>query len=156
SERESEVMSLGDKLQFGDVSLAEYPCPTGGPHDSTGSANYALVQIPSFPSQDNWRWCHKCQGLFFGGNPGSFCPPGHQHDSWGSANYSLVLNMPAFPGQHNWRWCRKCQGLFFAGNPGSVCPTGGQHDSTGSSDYALMVSIRRTPLDAWFERVIGH
>jgi hypothetical protein len=27
-------------------------------------------------AQENWRWCHKCQGLYFAGNPGSHCPTG--------------------------------------------------------------------------------
>ena len=29
--------------------------------------------------QDGWRWCSKCQGLFFGDNPGSKCPAGGAH-----------------------------------------------------------------------------
>src|SRR4051812_29122967 len=39
--------------------------------------------------QNNWRWCHKCQGLFFGGNPGSHCPAGGAHDKTGSGDYLL-------------------------------------------------------------------
>ena len=31
--------------------------------------------------QGNWRWCHKCEGLFYAGNP--------------------------FGGEQNWRWCHK-------------------------------------------------
>jgi hypothetical protein len=42
-------------------------------------------------TQDSWRWCGKCQGLFFGGNePGSVCPAGGTHVSGVSFNYSLV------------------------------------------------------------------
>jgi len=41
--------------------------------------------------QDNWRWCHKCQGLAFAGNPSpGACPAGGLHDHAGSGNYSLV------------------------------------------------------------------
>ncbi|MEI7663705.1 MAG: M36 family metallopeptidase, partial [Bacteroidota bacterium] len=92
-----------------------------------------------FPTvaQNNWRWCHKCQGIYFAGNPGSHCPAGGAHDLAGSADYYLSLNSAGYPGQNNWRWCHKCQGLYFAGNPGSVCPAGGAHDMTGSGNYTL-------------------
>jgi len=43
-----------------------------------------------YPSQSNWRWCNKCQGLFFGGNPNPKCPAGGAHDKTGSGNYSLI------------------------------------------------------------------
>jgi hypothetical protein len=95
--------------------------------------------------QDNWRWCHKCQGLFFGGNPGPVCPAGGAHENAGSGDYVLVQNTPAYPGQSNWRWCHKCQGLFFGGNPGSICPAGGAHDNAGSGDYALQNNAPLAP-----------
>jgi len=91
--------------------------------------------------QTNWRWCHKCQGLYFAGNPGSHCPAGGAHDHTGSGNYSLVENTPNAAGQSNWRWCHKCQGLYFAGNPGSHCPAGGAHDHTGSGDYRIVQNV---------------
>jgi hypothetical protein len=87
--------------------------------------------------QPNWRWCHKCQGMFFGGNSGSVCPAGGAHDATGSGNYSVAHDTPAVHGQQDWRWCHKCQGMFFGGNPGSVCPVGGAHDATGSGNYSL-------------------
>jgi hypothetical protein len=87
--------------------------------------------------QSDWRWCHKCQGLFLGGNPGTVCPAGGAHDSAGSGNYTLPNDIPAAAGQHGWSWCHKCQGLFFGGNPGPICPAGGAHDSAGSGDYIL-------------------
>ncbi len=43
-----------------------------------------------YPSQSNWRWCNKCQGLFFGGNPNPVCPAGGPHNNAGSGNYSLI------------------------------------------------------------------
>ena len=88
--------------------------------------------------QANWRWCHKCQGMYFGGNPGSHCPAGGSHDSTGSGNYRISHNMIVPYGQTNWRWCHKCQGMYFGGNPGSHCPAGGSHDSTGSGNYNLV------------------
>ena len=90
--------------------------------------------------QNNWRWCHKCQGLYFGGNAtqGS-CPAGGAHDHTGSGDYLLVQNNPAYRGQNNWRWCNKCQGLYFAGHATQGhCSAGGAHDHTGSGDYVLL------------------
>ena len=115
-------------------------CPTGGPHDHTGSGNYQLVQnTPAYPGQSNWRWCSKCQGIHFAGNPTEGnCPAGGLHIHTGSGNYSLMQNIMAGAGQSNWRWCHKCQGMYFAGNATQgVCPTGGPHDHAGSGDYHL-------------------
>jgi hypothetical protein len=118
-------------------------CPAGGSHDSAGSYNYTLVMNspdaagPRSHKQSDWRWCRKCQGLFFGGNPDPVCPAGGAHDSAGSYNYTLVMNSPQATGQSGCCWCRKCQGLFFGGNPSPVCPAGGAHDSAGSGNYTL-------------------
>ena len=41
-------------------------------------------------AQSNWRWCYRCQGLYFAGSPTSgWCPAGGGHDYTGSGNYSL-------------------------------------------------------------------
>jgi hypothetical protein len=87
-------------------------------------------------AQSNWRWCTKCQGLFFGGHATKgHCPAGGAHSQSGSGNY--VLNTPPLVGeQSNWRWCNECEGLFFAGNSNGVCPAGGAHSQTGSGDYS--------------------
>ncbi len=88
--------------------------------------------------QNNWRWCSKCQGLFFAGSNRGVCPAGGTHTLSGSGNYSLAINQVDGAGQHNWRWCKKCQGLFFAGNSSGACPQGGSHDQSGSGDYTLL------------------
>jgi len=86
--------------------------------------------------QSEWRWCNKCQGLFYGANKTSgYCPNGGGHDYEGSGNYSIsYLNKD---GQNSWRWCNKCQGLFYAGNSNGWCSAGGQHNSSQSYDYIL-------------------
>ena len=88
-------------------------------------------------TQRNWRWCSKCQGLWFGGKAGSKCPAGGAHTKVGSGNYSLVHAATSAPGQSNWRWCSKCQGLWFGGNPAGKCPGGGVHTKVGSGNYTL-------------------
>jgi hypothetical protein len=96
--------------------------------------------------QNDWRWCNKCQGLFYGGNVAtSRCPTGGTHtpaDQSGSFDYILPHSTPIDPSsQPDWRWCNKCQGLFYGGNVAtSRCPTGGTHtpaDQSGSFDYIL-------------------
>jgi hypothetical protein len=95
--------------------------------------------------QDNWRWCHKCQGLYFAGNLSQgACPAGDTHENRGSGDYNLVQKPTSATGQDNWRFCRKCQGLHFAGNPSQgVCPFDGQaHVSDDSGNYVLVQNDR--------------
>jgi hypothetical protein len=104
---------------------------------SAKELNQKNVQI-SLAGQSDWRWCNKCQGLFFAGNSTTgTCPTGGGHNYSGSGNYSLG-DFVGGSFQDRWRWCNKCQGLFFAGNPTSgVCPAGGGHNYSGSQDYYL-------------------
>ena len=134
-------------------------CPAGGTHEHTGSGNYSLLNdiggllasVPGLSGQDNWRWCTKCQGLAFAGNPTPGpCPAGGSHDHAGSADYTLFKDLNEVAsiaisyfasGQDNWRWCTKCQGLAFAGNPTpGRCPAKGNHDHLGSGNYMLIQS----------------
>ena len=64
-----------------------------GGHDYTGSEEYILwYDAPVEGRQGNWRWCSRCQGLFFAGNPRSgTCPVGGGHDGSGSKNYFLEI-----------------------------------------------------------------
>jgi hypothetical protein len=42
--------------------------------------------------QANWRWCNKCQGLFFaGGATKGVCPKGGEHSLDGSGDYHLLF-----------------------------------------------------------------
>ena len=111
----------------------------GGAHRNLESDDIAGIQAiyGDVNRQSNWRWCSKCQGLHFGGNPAGPCPAGGKHVKAGSGNYSLANNSPAAPGQADWRWCSKCQGLHFGGNPPRPCPAGGKHIKTGSGNYTL-------------------
>ncbi len=92
-------------------------------------------------TQADWRWCSKCQGLFYSGGQASngSCPAGGKHEKTSSGNYSLAHNSPEFPGQPDWRWCSKCQGLFFSGGQASngSCPAWGKHEKTSSGNYTL-------------------
>jgi hypothetical protein len=92
--------------------------------------------------QVNWRWCSKCEGLFFFGSANfGRCPAGLVHDPFDSRDYVLQQNTLFVPlgAQAGWRWCRKCQGLFFGENPtNGFCPSGTRHDPKQSGDYNLL------------------
>ncbi|MFE2721773.1 hypothetical protein [Kitasatospora sp. NPDC059327] len=46
--------------------------------------------------QSNWRYCNKCFGLWFNGNPtNGSCPAGGAHTSAGSFDYLLAANTPS-------------------------------------------------------------
>jgi hypothetical protein len=113
-------------------------CATGGTHNGNaamiGSGYYYILLTAPGVLIPDWRWCNKCQDLFFAGNNLGVCATGGTHDDTGSSDY--VLN--ALDGQPGWRWCNKCQGLFFAGNDLGVCPAGDTHDDSGSGDYLLV------------------
>jgi hypothetical protein len=64
-------------------------CPAGGGHTQAGSGNYTLAH-QSGAGQANWRWCSKCQGLWYAGNIISLCPAGGPHTKVGSGDYRLV------------------------------------------------------------------
>jgi hypothetical protein len=120
----------------------------GPGHDMTGG-KYLLVHDVSVglpdPVQDNWRWCSRCQGLFYAGNPTSYCPYNQKAHVplAGGFSYRLVHDLQNFGEQPQWYWCSKCQGLFFGGSQKliGVCPKDwGTHDaqSQGSANYAMM------------------
>ena len=100
-----------------------------------GSGDYVLGGAD--PGQHDWRWCNKCQGIYFAQLSPGVCPAGGTHDVTGSGDYVLGETVGG-TAQNNWRWCKKCQGLHFvgAGNPG-ICPAGGGHEVDGSGDYTL-------------------
>ena len=73
-------------------------CPAdGAAHSSPNSGNYYLLisngtqgQVGGL-GQVDWRWCSKCQGLWFSGLAGSKCPTdGLGHSSNSSSKYVLM------------------------------------------------------------------
>jgi len=110
------------------------------PDNIARNLNFA-VRPPLVCTQDGWRWCRNCQGMWFGLDPAaSCCPAGGPHTQEGSGMYQLLMNYRASSGQSGWRWCRKCQGLFFGGDymSAGVCPADGNHDGTASADYSMI------------------
>lgn len=87
------------------------------------------------PWEPGWRWCSKCQCLFFQVQGGGSCAAGADHDSTGSESYALTWDAAA-TGEAGWAWCSKCGVLFYKGNSG-CCAAGGDHDGEGSPDYRM-------------------
>jgi hypothetical protein len=125
-------------------------CPADqGPHSEAGSGRYSLVHnSPSDPGQHGWRWCHRCGGLWFAGNPSrGVCPVGGTHSVDGSGDYSPVFGAPGAAGQAGWRWCNRCTGLWFGGGASrGACPAGGTHADAGSGDYRLVQVTQKVRL----------
>lgn len=111
---------------------------TAGGHDRANSFNYVLSHDVAVPGgQGGWRWCRRCESLFYGGHGDGACPAGGAHDRSNSYDYVLPHDAPAPNAQGGWRWCRRCQSLFYGGHGAAPCPAGGSHDATGSYDYVL-------------------
>ena len=144
-------------------------CPADRqPHDASQSGKYMLGFGESTPGhlpegeqlfgssarQGDWRFCHKCQGLFFAGNPSQgVCPAvsiiyNHRpHDASQSGHYAIWSDEGYNNGQKGWRFCHKCQGLFFADNQSQgVCPADHEpHDASQSGEYQLEFQSEPSP-----------
>ncbi len=116
-------------------------------------------------TQDNWRLCANCLGLYYNGNPtNGVCPAmvavndthlehvGYiQQGGIQSVFNNYILTMgsarPNTTDQGGWRWCHKCAGMWYADSSFGACPVGGAHSSLSSGDYVLTVSnVSNNPL----------
>lgn len=91
---------------------------------------------PPPPGQVNWRYCGKCQSMFYNGSGRQgVCPAGDVHLAVG-LDFVLQHDDPGLPGQSGWRFCDKCYGLSYDGYPDTgSCPVEG-HVFEGY-DFAL-------------------
>lgn len=145
-------------IYHSDDDTAGGVCPHGGNHQNdTSYFNYCIPHGGSNEATDEygngvqlgWRWCYKCQGLFWGSAAAeSWCPDGQHHVVTSTAYvYDLPYGQPQLTwepnaiiiyGQPGWLYCGKCRGLFFGHGTtsGGVCPYGGAHSQySGSSNY---------------------
>ena len=84
--------------------------------------------------QDQWRFCNKCDGLFYDGySTKGVCPAGGGHVSQGFIFVLPFNTAAASDTQADWRFCNKCNGMFFDGfkNNKTNCPAGGGHVAQG-------------------------
>ncbi|MFD8974900.1 hypothetical protein [Streptomyces sp. NPDC059593] len=150
-------------------------CPRNGTHEA-GSATaapgpdvYDFVLPHDIPadahSQAGWRFCGKCNGLFWSGHPsGGTCPKGgggHQAGAGPAApGYDFVLPHFESPGddavrnEGGWRFCARCCELVWTGNSdrlSGVAPRvvkTAQHrflPATGTQDSLVMTAFGFAP-----------
>jgi hypothetical protein len=126
-----------------DVTIAAYDA----------GRNTVMVRLrsdpwPPRPGQANWRYCRKCQAMFYDGYPSKgSCPSGTEHAAAG-LNFVLQHDVPG-PGQTGWRYCIKCQALHFDGYYESTgrCPVAG-HVAAGFN-FTLRHDVPDPGQDAW-------
>lgn len=110
-----------------------------------GAGAALLTAAPAFAAtQVGWRWCSKCQGLFFQPNGGGLCPAGGGHDGSSSSRYALRYYSAPISSdmvQPEWRWCSRCQGLAWGGSGPGFCPGSGRHIHSESFNYHLWHDI---------------
>lgn len=106
-------------------------------------------------TQDGWRLCRKCQGLYLSKDSRGMlvgkCPASAQsssglilHDDMKGPAYVVRVRQPSDKDERGtkvqlgWKYCGKCTGLFYARNPDpGPCPAGGKHDGSTSQELGL-------------------
>jgi CubicO group peptidase (beta-lactamase class C family) len=108
-----------------------------------------MVKEITMPNQIGWRYCKKCQALFYSGfsSLGS-CSTGGQHDPKGSWFYTLKYD-ELQNGQRGWKHCNKCHTLNYSGSSLGVCAGGGQHDYANSFEYSLAANVVGAGQNNW-------
>jgi hypothetical protein len=129
----------------GSAHLANYEMPHGGPKQGNPATNPYGVQT-------GWRWCGKCQLIFWGSGVGSSnCPIGGTHTLSSGTIYDLAWGQIPSTNvyQISWQFCNQCQTLYWPGGskdvhftngvcPGTTFPFTG-HKTPPGSDYALVI-----------------
>jgi hypothetical protein len=142
------------------TGIPGYRGPVGFKHSTTGEVWRGFFvddgyrkQSPYTLMKDNWRFCTRCKGLFWGGptpRPGD-CPPGGLHAPAPAWNYALRFG-PMTKCEEGWRRCLSCQQLYLGGDKGPTghCRSGagGRHSCSRSEEY----SLRLGPLDTNLHR----
>ena len=98
-----------------------------------GALALGTVGAQAEDSQTDWRFCQKCNAMFFDGAPDKgHCPAGGAHVAQGFI-FQLPHDGPLTPtAQADWRFCNKCFDMFFDGFPNKGrCAAGGAHVAQG-------------------------
>jgi hypothetical protein len=127
-----------DATSSPDLTLSRRTLMTAGA-GAVGAVSLGLATAaPAMAAQQSgWRWCNRCECLFYGNNyTTGWCSEGGGHNYRGSGNYTPHYGSGS--GQHYWRWCTKCQSLWYGGSSSrGYCSSGGGHSSDGSGDYRI-------------------
>lgn len=94
------LVFFGNTDSSGAISWGRCPLKNelGNSHDPSVRYNFALEHgiAPSRSKmQSGWRWCRKCEGLFFAFNAGKGrCPAKGAHDKSQSGDYNVEFEYP--------------------------------------------------------------
>ncbi|WP_117209266.1 hypothetical protein [Allorhizocola rhizosphaerae] len=86
----------------------------------TAGAFAATVATDAHAAVNSFRWCNRCQGMWFinGGNNGH-CPVfhlwDHSHYTNGSGIYTIRRATESGRGQPGWHWCQFCKAVWYLG-----------------------------------------
>jgi hypothetical protein len=103
-------------------------------HLHVNPSNIRRREGTTMAQQDQWRFCRKCNAMFFDGFPGKgrCAADGLGHEAQGFM-FTLPHDVPqAANAQSAWRFCHKCNEMFFDGFPSKGhCKGGGGHEAQG-------------------------
>src|ERR1700680_1542966 len=91
------------------------------------------------PQQPNWRFCQKCEAMFFDGFPDKgVCQAGGGHLAQGF-NFNLSYDIAeSASAQAAWRYCSKCHVMYYDGFADKGhCTAGGAHAAGQSFNFTL-------------------
>ena len=160
-------------------------CPADGQGHEASGFNFTLPHDPAqvldlmgpdigngkpAPGQDQWRFCHKCHGMFFNGfiNKG-VCPVDQKGHEASGFNFTLPHDIGSGTyWENHWRFCEKCNAMFYDAVTTGHCPaTRNGHVASGFDfclprDRVVLPVPRSGALDLWrlctkslFESVIS-
>ncbi|MFL6129098.1 MAG: hypothetical protein ACJ73E_08525 [Mycobacteriales bacterium] len=122
-----------------DVALAE----TGNPARQVlrvqgDGGDYSLVFVARNRGQAAWRFCGRCNSMFFDGRrEKGACPAGGAHAANGFVFYLPHEHAGPLGGQPDWRFCDRCFAMYFAPIGTGRCPAGGHSFNPGSFNFFL-------------------
>jgi hypothetical protein len=126
------------------------PCVAGGNHQAQGFNFVLQNNIPEAPfTQQDWRQCVKCSGLYFGPGEPKPCVKGGDHEP-GSLNFVLAHDIPETSNtQRKWFCCGHCSLMTFGPTIGR-CVADKQgttigHDGSASFEFVLPHTAQFTP-----------
>ena len=101
------------------------------------------------PAQRPWRFCIKCNAMFFDGfSTKGACPGGGGHNAEGLV-FALPHDEPeTATAQARWRFCRSCFVMFFdSDGPSGFCQANQDrgHDGSASIPYVLPHGVPASP-----------
>jgi len=92
-----------------------------------------------------WRFCNKCQVLFYTDARDNLCAAGGKHVPQGYEFRIPFDGAETATAQRNWRTCKQCQAMFFNGYAQKgKCPVGGTHVADQTWRYVIPHSIGET------------